>query len=370
MREADNGLSPPPVPAMSPPTVPRLTRLLGIEHPLLLAPMAGAADEAMAIAVARAGGLGSLPCAMLDADTLRAQVARFRAAVAAPVNLNFFCHVEPSPDAGREARWRERLMPYYDALGIPRDTQARAAQRRPFDEESCAAVEALRPEVVSFHFGLPAPKLLARVKACGARVLGSATTVAEARWLAARGCDAIIAQGWEAGGHRGSFLDTPVATQPGLLALLPQVVDAVDRPVIAAGGIGDARGIRAALALGAAGVQLGTAFLLSDEARIRPVHRAALQSPRAERTAVTNLFSGRPARGIVNRLMNEIGPISDDAPAFPTAGAALAPLRQRTEPEGVDDFVNLWAGEAAPLAQTGSAEAIARALIEAFRRSA
>ncbi|AND67903.1 1-(5-phosphoribosyl)-5-[(5-phosphoribosylamino)methylideneamino]imidazole-4-carboxamide isomerase [Dyella thiooxydans] len=351
---------------MPPRPDPRLARLLGIEHPLLLAPMAGAADEALAIAVARAGGLGSLPCAMLDADTLRAQVTRFRTAIEAPINLNFFCHVEPLPDTVREARWRERLAPYYDALGVPRDTQAPAAQRRPFDEQACATVESLRPEVVSFHFGLPAPELLARVKACGARVLGSATTVAEARWLAAHGCDAIIAQGWEAGGHRGSFLDAPVATQPGLLALLPQVVDAVDRPVIAAGGIGDARGIRAALALGAAGVQLGTAFLLSDEARIRPLHRAALASARAAQTAVTNLFSGRPARGIANRLMRELGPMCDDVPAFPSAGSALAPLRQRTEPDGIDDFVNLWAGEAAPLAQTGPAEAIARALIDAF----
>lgn len=351
--------------AMPVPTDSRLTRLLGIGYPLLLAPMAGAADEALAIAVARAGGLGALPCAMLDADALRAQAARFRAAVDAPLNLNFFCHTEPASAPAREARWRERLAPYYDALGIPRDTGARAAQRRPFDAEACATVEALRPEVVSFHFGLPDPALLARVKACGAHVLGSATTVEEARWLAAHGCDAIIAQGWEAGGHRGSFLDAPVPVQPGLFALLPQVVDAVDCPVIAAGGIGDARGIHAARALGAVGVQLGTAFLLSDEARIRPVHRAALQSPRATRTAVTNLFSGRPARGIVNRLMEELGPMSDDAPAFPTAGAALAPLRERTEPDGIDDFVNLWAGEAAPLARTGPAETIARDLIEA-----
>lgn len=346
----------------------RLTRLLGIEHPLLLAPMAGVADEALAIAVARAGGLGALPCAMLDGDTLRTQVAHFRAAIEAPLNLNFFCHAEPVPDPARQARWRERLAPYYDALGIPRDAQATAAQRRPFDGDTCAVVEALRPEVVSFHFGLPSPALLARVKACGARVLASATTVDEARWLAVRGCDAIIAQGWEAGGHRGSFLDDTVATQPGLFSLLPQVVDAVDLPVIAAGGIGDARGIRAALALGAAGVQLGTAFLLSDESRIRPLHRAALRSSRAGQTAVTNLFSGRPARGIVTRLMRELGPMADDVPAFPGAGEALAPLRARSERDGVDDFINLWAGEAAPLARTGAAETIARALIDAALR--
>lgn len=342
----------------------RLSALLGIPHPLLLAPMAGAADDALAIAVARVGGLGSLPCAMLDAATTRAQVERFRAAVSAPLNLNFFCHTPPTPDAEREARWRSDLAPYYVELGLDPDARADGAQRRPFDDDSCTLVEALRPEVVSFHFGLPAPALLERVRASGARVLASATTVAEARWLAARGCDAIIVQGWEAGGHRGNFLDESAGTQPGLFALLPQVVDAVELPVIAAGGIGDGRAIAAALALGASGVQLGTAFLLSDEARIRPLHRAALQSPRAAQTAVTNLFSGRPARGIVNRLMRELGPMRSGIPAFPGAGAALAPLRAKSEPQGSDDFVNMWAGEAAPLAQTGPAEAIARRLIE------
>lgn len=340
-----------------------LAQMLGVRHPLLLAPMAGAADEALAIAVARAGGLGALPCAMLDAAAVRAQVTRFREAVHAPLNLNFFCHRPPPADPARDARWRQLLAPYYRELGLDPGTQADAAQRRPFDAQACRLVEELRPAVVSFHFGLPEPALLARVKACGSRVLASATTVAEARWLAAGGCDAIIAQGWEAGGHRGTFLPPDVAEQPSLFALLPQVVDAVDRPVIAAGGIGDARAVAAALALGASGVQVGTAFLLSDEARIRPVHRAALQSRRAEQTAVTNVFSGRPARGIVTRLVRELGPMSADAPAFPTAGAALAPLRACTEPQGIDDFVNLWAGEAAPLAHTGPAEHIARAMI-------
>ncbi|MFK2904412.1 nitronate monooxygenase [Dyella ginsengisoli] len=341
----------------------RLTRLLGIEHPVLLAPMAGAADETLAIAVARAGALAALPCAMLDAPTVAAQVGRFRAAVDAPLQLNFFCHESPPDDPARDVRWRQRLAPYYAELDLPPDATLSTVQRRPFDAAACAVVEQLRPTAVSFHFGLPAPDLLERVRAAGVCVIGCATTVREARWLQARGCDAIVAQGFEAGGHRGMFLDESLDSQCGLFVLLPQVVDAVSVPVIAAGGIGDGRSMVAALALGAAGVQLGTAYLLSDEARIKPAHRAALQSERAADTAVTNLFSGRPARGIVNRLMRELGPLCADAPAFPRAGEALAPLRARTEPAGRDDFMNLWASQGAPQARTGSAEAITRALV-------
>lgn len=342
----------------------RLTARLGIAHPLLLAPMAGAGGVALAVAVARAGGLGALPCGMLDAATMERQVGEFRATVDAPLHLNFFCHAPPAPDAGREKAWRALLAPYYAELSLdPAASPAGAPQRRPFDDAMCAAVEALRPDMVSFHFGLPAPPLLERVRATGAFVAASATTVDEAAWLAARGCDAIIAQGAEAGGHRGMFLAGEVATQPGLMALLPQVADATGLPVIAAGGLGDARGIRAAMALGADAVQLGTAFLLSDESLIHPLHRAALRSGRARETAITNLFSGRPARGIVNRLMREQGPMSDAVPAFPTAGAALVPLRDAALARDSDDFVNLWAGQSAALARPGPAERIARTLI-------
>lgn len=341
----------------------RLTRHLGIAHPLLLAPMAGAGGVALAAAVARAGGLGALPCGMLDAQEVTRQVAEFRAAVTAPVHLNFFCHTLPAPDPVGEERWRELLAPYYAERSLDPSATTPLPQRRPFDDAMCTVVETTRPEMVSFHFGLPPTDLLERVKAAGTFIAASATTVDEAVWLAERGCDAVIAQGAEAGGHRGMFLSEDVTTQPGLLALLPQVVDAIPLPVIAAGGIADARGINAALALGAAAVQLGTAFLLSDEATIQPVHRAALQSSRARTTAITNLFSGRPARGIVNRLMHELGPMSDAAPAFPTAGAALAPLRQATLAEHCDDFTNLWAGQSAALAQTGPAEAIVHALV-------
>lgn len=340
----------------------RLCNLLGTSLPMIQAPMAGPNDHALAAAAASAGALGSLPCAMLSAEQIRAEVARFREAVPGrPLNLNFFCHRNPAPDAARDARWLAALKPFYLELGLDPEMPLAAATRRPFDAESCALVEQLRPEVVSFHFGLPEAALLARVKATGARVLSSATTVAEARWLAAQGCDALIAQGVEAGGHRGVFLDDEeISTQPGTLALLPQIVDAVRLPVIAAGGISDGRGMAAALMLGAAGVQIGTAYLLAPECKIPAVHRAALQSAAAERTALTNLFSGRPARGIVNRLMRELGPISALAPEFPQASAALAPLRSAAEARGCADFTPLWAGQGAPLARTQPAADITR----------
>ncbi len=340
----------------------RIQQLLGIDLPILQAPMAGAAFEDMAIAVTNAGGLGALACAMLSPEQIKAGMAAIRQQTKGPVNLNFFCHQPPADDPVREAHWRQRLEPYYAELGIDPHAVAPSPKRAPFDETTCALVEALRPEVVSFHFGLPDRALLARVKAAGAKVLSSATTVDEARWLEDAGCDAIIAQGAEAGGHRGMFLDDSIHTQVGTFALVPQVVDAVKVPVIAAGGIADARGIVAAFALGASAVQIGTAYLLSPEARISPVHRAALSSAKDNDTALTNVFSGRPARGIVNRIVREVGPMSPVAPAFPTAGGALAPLRAKTEPQGAGDFMSLWSGQALRLAHALPAGELTREL--------
>ena len=328
----------------------RALDLLRISQPIVQAPMAGAQGVELAIAVSRAGGLGSLPCAMLTPAQVGEQVSAFRAASSGPLNLNFFCHQPPTPDAAREQAWRERLAPFYRELGLGPDTPIPVSNRAPFDDAFCKAVEALRPEVVSFHFGLPAPDLLARVKASGAVVLSSATTVAETRWLAANGCDAVIAQGVEAGGHRGLFLNVEVCAQPGLMALLPQVVRAVDVPVIAAGAIADGRGMAAALHLGAAAVQVGTAYLFCAEARISAPHRAALMAAE-DNTALTNVFTGRPARGILNRAMRELGPISPLAPAFPLAGGALAPLRAAAEAQGSGDFSPLWAGQGVALAR-------------------
>ncbi len=322
-----------------------LQRLLGVEFPIIQAPMAGVQESELAIAVSNAGGLGSLPCALLGKDALRRELAAIAAHTTKPVNVNFFCHTPPAADAAREAAWRAALAPYYEELGVDPHAAAAGPERSPFDAEVAELVVEFRPEVVSFHFGLPAPDLLARVKSWGAKVLSSATTVEEARWLEAQGVDAIIAQGVEAGGHRGMFLAEELTTQVGTFALLPQIVRAVRVPVIATGGIADMAGVAAARALGAAGVQIGTAFLLCPEATTSAVHRAALKSPAASHTALTNVFSGRPARGIVNRLMRERGPMCATAPAFPLASAAVAPLRTRAEQRGSGDFSPLWAGQ-------------------------
>jgi len=340
----------------------RVQNLLGTDLPILMAPMAGAALSELAIAVADAGGLGSLPCAMLSPSQVRAELGKFRQRTSRPINLNFFCHQPPEVDWKREAAWRERLAPYYVELGIDLNLPAPGSTRMPFDHEMCDLVVELKPEAVSFHFGLPEKELLARVKATGAKILSSATTVAEARWLEQNGCDAIIAQGCEAGGHRGMFLTQDIATQVGTMSLVPQVVDAVKVPVIAAGGIADARGIVAALALGASAVQLGTAYLFCPEATIGPVHRRALKNATDDQTALTNVFSGRPARGIVNRLIREVGPISDLAPPFPLASAAVAPLRLKSETSGSEAFAQMWSGQSAALGRELPAGELTRRL--------
>ena len=322
-----------------------LQELVGIELPIVQAPMAGVQGSALAIAVCNAGGLGSLPCAMLAPDAIRRELSAIRAATAKPFNVNFFSHVNPDADARRETSWRVALAPFYREYGIDPATIPVGAGRAPFGAEAADILDEVRPAVVSFHFGLPAPALLARAKACGAKILSSATTVAEARWLEDHGVDAIIAQGLEAGGHRGMFLTDDLTTQVGTFALLPQVLREVKVPVIAAGGIADVRGVAAALAMGAAGVQVGTAYLLCPEATTTAIHRAALKSEGARHTALTNIFTGRPARGIVNRIIREVGPVSAAVPAFPLAVGAVAPLRERAESAGSGDFSPLWSGQ-------------------------
>jgi nitronate monooxygenase len=342
----------------------RITKLLGIQHPILQAPMAGVQDANLALAVAQSGGLGSLPCALLTPDRIRDEMRRIRSQWDGPINLNFFCHKPAAFDPDKDRSWRTVLEKYYREYGLNPDEKAAGASRNPFDEESCRIVEEWRPTVVSFHFGLPEERWLLRIKNSGARILSSATTVEEARWLEKQGCDAIMAQGSEAGGHRGSFLACDVATQVGTMALLPQVVDAVHLPVIASGGIADARGIRAAFALGAAGVQLGSAFLLVPETSLSDGHRQALRSAQEDQTVLTNIFTGRPARGLVNRLIRELGPVSDDVPGFPHAAAALAPLRRAAEAMGRTDFTPLWAGQAIRLAREEPAAEIMNRLVK------
>ena len=322
-----------------------LQELLGVTLPIIQAPMAGVQYSALAISVSNAGGLGYLPCAMLAPEAMRTHLTRLREQTRHPYNVNFFCHQPPAPDPRRESAWREALAPYYAEFGIDPASIPTGPGRTPFDADAADLLEAFKPRVVSFHFGLPPPQLLSRLQSWRPRILASATTVDEALWLEAHGADAIIAQGLEAGGHRGIFASEDLSTQVGTMALLPQVIKAVKLPVIAAGGIADATGVAAAMALGAAGVQVGTAYLLCPEATTSAVHRTALQSPQARHTALTNLFTGRPARGIVNRVMRELGPLSSAPPAFPLATSAIAPLRARAEAAGSGDFSPLWSGQ-------------------------
>lgn len=340
----------------------RLIDLFKTEFPIVLAPMAGVMDAELVIAVAEGGGLGSLPSAMLSPEKAREQVNIIRQRVKAPVNMNFFCHTPVALDAAAEVRWKQRLAGYYREHGLDPSAPINAANRAPFDAGFCDVVEELKPEIVSFHFGLPEQALLKRVKAAGCLVISSATTVKEAVWLEQRGVDAVIAQGAEAGGHRGMFLTDAVAEQPGTFALVPQVVDAVKVPVIAAGGIADGRGIAAAFALGAAGVQIGSAYLRCPESKVTPGGRKALAAAGDDSTVITNVMTGRPARGVQNRLMREAGPISPDAPPFPHAATALGPLKAAAEKQGRVDFTNLWAGQAVALGREVPAAELTRDL--------
>ncbi|MEY4362680.1 MAG: hypothetical protein RLZZ24_32 [Pseudomonadota bacterium] len=332
--------------------------------------MAGVQGHALAAAVCEAGGVGSLPAAMLTLEALDAELTALRGQTQQPFNVNFFAHATPASDAAQLTRWHDALTPYYREWGLDAGQMPTGAGRTPFQAEAAAVLERHRPAVVSFHFGLPAPELVARVKRMGAQVWSSATTVEEARWLAQHGVDAVIAQGLEAGGHRGLFLSDDLTSQMGTLALVPQIVAAVNLPVIAAGGIGDAAGVRAAKALGASAVQMGTAFLCTPEALTSPLHRAALRSAAAQHTALTNVFTGRPARGIVNRVMRELGPISNAAPAFPLATAAIAPLRAAAEAQGSSDFTPLWSGQHTAAIREDRASVLTQAFMAAWHGQA
>ena len=345
-----------------------LQKLFGIDLPLIQAPMAGVQGAKLAIAVSNAGGLGSLPCAMLTLDAMKKELGEFKAHTTKPYNVNFFCHVPPVPSDEREARWRAALAPYYQEFGIDANNIPAGPGRAPFTAEAADVLSEFKPAVVSFHFGLPSSALIARVRAWGGKIISSATTVDEARWLEDHGADAIIAQGVEAGGHRGIFLGSDLTTQVGTFALLPQIVKAVKVPVIAAGGIADAQGIKAAMALGAAGVQIGTAYMLCPEATTSAVHRAALKGAGARHTALTNLFTGRPARGIVNRVIREMGAINAAAPEFPLATSAIAPLRAKAEAQGSGDFSPLWSGQNASGCKENPAAELTQELALGFQR--
>lgn len=336
---------------------------LSLDAPIFQAPMAGAQDHALAVEVCAAGGLGAIPAAALSLHSLDVELSALRAKTDRPFNVNFFAHQPPRPDVGQLEGWHAALTPYYKEFGLDPKTIPTGPGRMPFGVEAVDLLAKHRPAVVSFHFGLPEADLLNRVKALGCLVMSSATTVDEAIWLEKHGADAIIAQGIEAGGHRGMFLTEDLDTQTGLMALLPQIVSAVKLPVVAAGSIADAAGVRAAKILGASAAQIGTAYLACPESMISPLHREALNSPEARLTALTNLFSGRPARGIVNRLMREMGPMCTVAPPFPLATSAIAPLRAAAEAKGDAGFSPLWAGQNAVSAKSISARELTRQLI-------
>ncbi len=323
----------------------RFTGMLGIDLPIIQAPMAGVQDSALAIAVCKAGGLGSLPCGMLSIEKIISEIKIIKKATEKPFNLNFFCHEMPEYDEKQHAKWQTVLKPYFAELGMQCASQPSGASRIPFNHDIADAIEPFRPEIISFHFGLPEKSLLARVKGWGTKVLSTATTIQEALWLESNGVDGIIAQGVEAGGHRGMFLTSDITTQVGTLSLVPQIVDKVSVPVIATGGIADSHGVQAALTLGASAVQIGTAYLLCSEAKTSALHRAALKSTASEHTAITNLFSGKPARGIVNRVMKELGYLHPATPSFPYASIEITQLRTVAEVRNSDDFSPLWSGQ-------------------------
>lgn len=344
-----------------------LRDLLAIEHPLIQAPMAGAQNHLLAAAVCGAGGLGSIPAGMLDAQALERELSAIEALTDRPYNVNFFCHQTPTADPAHIAAWHHLLAPYFAEFGIDPAQIPSGATRQPFDAAMAAVLEQHRPALVSFHFGLPTPELLKHARASGAKIAASATTLEEGLWLQEHGVDAVIAQGLEAGGHRGIFLGEELTTQLGTFALLPQLVEALHVPVIAAGGIADARGVAAAQSLGAAGVQVGTAYLLCPESLTNPLHRTALKSERARHTALTTLFTGRPARSIVNRIMRELGPLPHGVPAFPLAGNAISALRAKTESLDLDHCTPLWAGQNASGCREVPAAELTRALAAGWR---
>lgn len=341
-----------------------LTELLGTRLPIIQAPMAGVQDATLAAAVCNSGGLGSLPCAMLSPDELEREIARLNELTDKPFNLNFFCHAPVDSTAQQLTQWEITLSNYFKELGIDPPESPSGPAREPFSEDTLSIVESFNPAVVTFHFGLPRPEWIERIKTMGSKTLSTATTVEEAVWLADNGADAIIAQGIEAGGHRGSFLSEDMTTQCGTLSLVPQICDKVSVPVIAAGGIAGPQGVTAAMSLGAAGVQVGTAFLLCPEANTSPLHRAALMSNASRHTALTNVFTGRPARSIVNRLVREVGPMATTIPPFPAAAVLVSALRKTAEPAGNSDFTPLWCGQNASGCSDASAAELLRLLAE------
>ena len=336
---------------------------IGVQLPIVQAPMAGVQDAALVIAVCKAGGLGSLPCAMLTPEMVESEVNRIRAATSNPFNLNFFCHTLPEVTDSELSDWSALFAADYQKYGVDEHSINYGSVRRPFSAEFAEVVKRVKPAVVSFHFGLPSDELLAEVRESGALIFSSATTAAEAIWLEEQGVDAIIAQGVEAGGHRGIFLTDDLSSQLPTKQLLKDIVERVKVPVIAAGGVGSAQDVKDLIELGASAVQVGTSFLLCDEAKTSPLHREALAASTSPNTVITNIFSGRPARGIVNGMIEKLGAWNRQAPSFPYATPASAPLRSAAEELSCADYTPLWSGTNTAGCKAISAELLTRELV-------
>jgi nitronate monooxygenase len=333
----------------------RLNELFGIEHPILQAPMAGASTPALVAAVSNGGGLGSLGAAMMTPDDIRAAIREVRRLTDRPFNINLFAYTPADLDPVRVAKMRERLAPYYAAAGA--EVPDVPVPKSNFDAQFAVVLDERVP-VFSFTFGMPPSQLIAAAQQNGTTVVGTATTVAEAQALQAAGVDAVVAQGAEAGGHRGTFMGSFEDAMVGTMALVPQMVSAVSLPVIAAGGIMDGRGIVAALALGAAGAALGSAFLACPESGIHPAHRAALLKADETMTTVTRTLTGRPVRSLRNRLTAELTPHLDEIPPYPQQIPLARTLAAAAAKAGNYEFLPMLTGQGLRLMREEPAAAL------------
>jgi nitronate monooxygenase len=339
-----------------------------LDLPIVLAPMGGSATVELVAAVSNAGGFGILPCAYLTAEQIAAQTAALADKTSRPFGVNVFVEQPPyEADEAVLAHAHERLRPYREELGIPHPERPAVPPDRYHDQ--IEAILRARPAVFTFTFGIPDAQTMRRFRDAGIFTVGTATTVDEALALKAAGADGVFAQGSEAGAHRGTFLAPVEASLVGTLALVPQVVDATGLPVIAAGGIGDGRGVAAVLALGAEAASLGTSFLLAGESGIAPAYRALLASESARGTVLTRAFSGRTARGIANRVIADLADPDDIAP-YPFQNAMTRDIRTAAGEQGRAEFLSLWAGQAARLAKAKPAAEIVADLMREARAAA
>ncbi|WP_129139396.1 NAD(P)H-dependent flavin oxidoreductase [Modicisalibacter coralii] len=345
-----------------------LTDRLGIQ-PIIQAPMAGVATPELAAAVSNAGGLGSLGIGASSVEQARSMIERTQALTSRPFNVNVFCHAPAVRDAAREAAWLAHLAPLFRESGGEPPTGLEEIYRSFLEDE--AAFEMLletRPAVVSFHFGLPSEARIRALREAGIYTLATATNLQEAREIQARGVDAIVAQGDEAGGHRGCFDPQADDERLSMAVLVRRLVKELALPIVAAGGIMDGQGIRAALALGASAAQLGTAFILCPESAANDGYCSTLKSERAETTRMTTTLSGRPARGILNRLIRHADAMPETMPpAYPVAYDAAKRLNAAAAGLGHHEFAAHWAGQSAPLAREFPAGELVSQLIQEWR---